>query len=320
MTWLRALAVLFALVCLPAASCDVKPVSPVPAAGGLTSTGGASAVGGSVQGGDGGQIGGSSGAIGGSSTVETTVVAAVEFPVCNPPTKKAKPFDPSKVRLGRKAAPITKHRKVSYQSLPEAKPVFWRSTVPWALNQADLGACVGFATVQARLSEPFKLDTIPGKPTTFEALNQLARDVYSSATSLDLFPGSWRPDDTGSSGDAGMKAAIAKGLFAGYSTVDSLAGLQSALRYGPLSVGVDWFQGFFSPSRCGSVSKGQTAPVGGHQITAVGDDPDRKVIWLLTSWDNDFGVCLGSHCGYFHMSYGLVSELFAAGADAEQPR
>lgn len=320
---LNALAILFAVVFCVGASCDVKPVGPTPSViGGAPSTGGASAVGGVSQGGASSGIGGSSVSSGGSpsgTTASTVAVAPVEFPACNSATHKAKPVDRSKMRLGRKATPIVEHRKVSYQAYSEAKPVFWRPTVPWALNQADLGACTGFATVQARLTVPFPLGTIPGQPTTLKEFNQLGRDVYSAATFLDPFVGHWPDEDTGSNGASALRVAVERGLFKSYSSIDSLAGMQMALQSGPVIFGIDWYEGFFYPSRCGEASKGKTAVVGGHEITGVGDDPDRKIIWLETSWDNDFGVCFGSHCGYFYLTYGAVAEAFAAGAEAEQP-
>jgi hypothetical protein len=257
-------------------------------------------------------------ATGGGSATGGTTVAEVRFPECNSAAAKIKPIDRTKIKLGRKHGPIVKSRKASYEIDASAKSVFWRATVPWALDQADLGACTGFATVQARLTRPFLLSTIPVTPTTLAEFEQLGRDVYSGATKRDQWPGVWPPTDTGSSGSAALDEALARHLFDGYGTVSSLAEMQRALQSGPLIFGVDWYNGMFSPSRCGEI-KATGAVRGGHEIAIVGLDVDAKTVWGETSWGNEFGVCIEGHCGYFYMTYGMVSQLFAAGGEAEQP-
>lgn len=309
-SWQHLLLTLTLLCGLPYAACRyTEPVTPQPVAtGGTVSTGGTTAAGGASA------TGGQS-ATGGTTA---TTIAEIRFPACNPASHSAKPIDHSKVKLGRRHVPISKARKASYEIDLTAKSVFWPPTVPWALNQGDLGACTGFAVVQARLTQPFTLQTIPGTPTTKGALEQLGRDVYSGATRRDVWKGAWPPDDTGSSGSAALDEAVARRIFNSYSTVSSLAEMQRALQSGPLIFGVDWYDGMFKPARCGEIkATGQIR--GGHEIAIVGLDVDAKTVWGETSWDNDFGVCLDSHCGYFYMTYGLVSQLFAQGGEAEQP-
>jgi hypothetical protein len=186
------------------------------------------------------------------------------------------------------------------------------------MSWCDLGGCTGFTAIQARINSPFVLESIPGSPTTKEAFEELGRQIYHLATMRDAWEGVWPPEDTGSSGKAAIEAAISLNLFKSYKWLDSLADVQRALRISPVMFGSDWYEGMFYPSRCGEI-KASGKVKGGHEYLLVGDDPDDKTLWGLTSWDNDFGVCLDEHCGYFKMSYGMFSDLLAQSGEAQLP-
>lgn len=311
--WQHLLLVLvLSMLALPAAMCTRDPSAPTPSIGGQPSAGGSSVGGATSQGGA--TASGGSLATGGTTS---TTVERVRFPDCNQ-TQKVKQTDRSKLKLGRKVSQLTKHQKASYTTATNVHSAFWRSLISRPLNQRNLGACTGFAPMQVRVNLPFSLLNLPGPWVTIEDFEAVARDIYGGATKRDPWPGSWPPTDTGSNGESALDEALARGIFAGYRTIDSLAELQTALQSGPVIMGVDWYEGFFSPTRCGE-AKATGAIAGGHEVAIVGVDVDDKKVWWLTSWDEDFGVCLDGHCGYGYWTYGTVSDLFSRGADAHQP-
>lgn len=304
---------------LVATACPVQPspITPPPSptpAGGTTSTGGTGGLGGATS------TGGVTSFGGATATAPTT--SAVQFPACNPPTHKAAPVDRSRLKLGRKRGPLSKARKASYVEAPGVHSGFWAPLVPNALDQRDLGACTGFATVDARLSRPFALFTLPkpyGEFSTLADFEGLARDIYSGATRRDPWPGSWPPDDTGSNGESALNEAISRGLFKSFTSVSTLAELQNALQSGPCIGGFDWYDGMFSTTNCGQISP-TGAIAGGHEVAIVGLDVDKKEFWLLNSWGNDWGVSLGKHGGYFNVTYGTMAQWLAQGGEIECPR
>lgn len=301
---------------LVATACPVQPspVTPSPSpthAGGTTSSGGSGGLGGATS------TGGVTAFGGATATAPTT--SAVQFPVCNPPTHKATPVDRSKLKLGRKRGPLSKARKASYVEAAGVSSAFWPPLIPSAIDQRDLGACTGFATVDARLSKPFALFTLPkpyGEFSTIADFEGLARDIYSGATKRDPWPGSWPPNDTGSNGSSALAEAKSKGVVDSFYSVATLADLQIALQSGPCIAGVDWYDGMFSPDNCGQLSM-TGAIAGGHEVAFVGVDVDRKLIWGLNSWGDGFGVRWENHGGYFNLTYGTVSKLLAADGEIE---
>lgn len=287
------------------------PPQPSPSAGGATSVGGAS-----------GSAGATVGGFGGATATTVTTAAAVEFPACNPPSHKVAPIDRSKLKLGRKKGALAKKRKASYAVSETAQSGFWGPLIISALNQRDLGACTGFATIGARVSQPFSLFTLPnpyGEASTLADFEQLARDDYSGATKRDPWAGAWPPNDTGSNGESALKEAISRGLFKSFASVSTLAELQNALQSGPCIGGFDWYDGMFSTTNCGQISP-TGAIAGGHEVAIVGLDVDKKEFWLLNSWGNDWGVALGKHGGYFNVTYGTMAQWLAQGGEIECPR
>lgn len=301
---IHALAVIaLALSCLMAAHCTYRP-SPTPGTGGTVSTGGTS----QATGGTSYDVAGSAG-VAGSVIVATGGTPAIDWPECAPPTQKARPI--VRHQLGRKHSAIKRKARASYAvlSLPD---VFWRPLTP-ALDQRDLGACTGFATLQCRLSEPWKWSGILDIPQ----LEALARSIYSGATKRDIWPGTWPPTDTGSGGQWALDEALHQGVFAQYVAIDSFEDLQLALQKGPCISGVDWYDGFFSPDRCGAIKK-TGAVVGGHEIVISGIRYSTKQILARTSW-GEFGVDYQGKSGFFWWTFGDYQALIAAGGDIHCP-
>ena len=287
------------------------PVPPSPPAevGGYPWAGGAPSTGGVESGG--------SVATGGAYVAGSPSTVAIEWPECASKAQKAKPADIERYRralMPKREKVIHRRARASYTvlDLPNA---FWLPLAP-TLDQLDLGSCTGNAAVQVRVSKPW---TWVGSFDPLE-LEKLAVSVYSDATKLDPFEGSYPPDDTGSDGDSVMTVMQRRGLISGWSHVVTLEGLQRALQSGPCVMGSSWYTGMFSPDRCGQIALTGAAE-GGHEYTIKGIDFATKRVLGLNSWGNDWGAKLkGGQGGFFWLKFGDVQRLMNEGAEIECPQ
>src|SRR5512144_770809 len=87
------------------------------------------------------------------------------------------------------------------------------------LDQGTLGSCTGMAGTGALGTQPFYdkvgRNVLP-PPNDDDACEQFAVQLYSDATKVDPFPGSYPPEDTGSSGLAICEVLNARGTIRGY--------------------------------------------------------------------------------------------------------
>jgi hypothetical protein len=195
--------------------------------------------------------------------------------------------------------PLGRHVRHDSRSKMYAAPEVDSSTfvkVDWAdsvlLDQGQLGSCTGNATVGNLGTAPF-LSTLPSGTTLDEPL---AVKIYSLATNLDSYSGSYPPTDTGSDGLSAAKAAKQLGYISGYTHALSLNAALAALQNGPVITGVSWYEGFDNPDSNGLVSiSGQVR--GGHEFVIVGHDPATQLVKARNSWGSSFGVD-----GYFYFS------------------
>lgn len=172
------------------------------------------------------------------------------------------------------------------------------------LNQGDLGSCTGNAMCGLLGTDPY-YSTL----TTDQQVNltePFAVDVlYHLATTLDEFPGTYTPDDTGSSGLAVAKAAQGEGLIAGYLHPLNLADGLAALAIVPTIVGTNWYDSFDEPDANGQVSISPNAGVrGAHEYELLGFDTIAKMVWAVNSWGEDYG-----EKGYFGFSFDTFDRL-----------
>lgn len=294
-----------------ACTLDRPPVTPIPSAGG--SSGGASFVplesGGSA--GTTSAAGGSAagGVAGSASTSPDTV--AIEWPECDQVARQAKPSDVQRLRLllmPERPQQIKRKIRASYQLL-ELPSVNWPPLGP-TLEQIG-SSCVGNAIVQMRVSRPW---TWSGTLNA-EALEYIAMGVYDDATTIDEFAGQHPPDDTGTSGEAGVIASVKRGLFSRWLRVVSFEGLQHALQLGPCVTGTAWYTSMFSPNRCGQLDVSGVVE-GYHEWKVNGIDFKTKRILGLNSW-GPWGARLRSsgERGYFWLTFGNFQRLLNEGAD-----
>lgn len=151
-------------------------------------------------------------------------------------------------------------------------------------DQGSLGSCVGNAMAGLLDTEPWHHAHL-GERTAIK--------LYELATQLDGYPGTYPPDDTGSSGLAVCKAAKQLGYISAYHHAFGLQQALGALVVAPLIIGIDWFDSFDSPTGDGELVITPNAAVrGGHELEVSMIDVDRKIIGGWNSW-GDWGPLHG---------------------------
>lgn len=187
----------------------------------------------------------------------------------------------------------------------------WPRSIP-ILDQGNLGSCTGNAMTGALGTSP-DFDSLPaGHPALDE--NE-ALSLYSAATKLDPYNGSYPPTDTGSDGLSVCKAAKNAGLISGYTHCTDLATMEQALQSGPVIVGVNWYSSFDTPNGSGYVAISSGAYVrGGHEFVVRGIDPATKMFHADNSWGTGYGAS-----GSFSFSYDTMARLLAEQGDCTVP-
>ena len=184
------------------------------------------------------------------------------------------------------------------------------------LNQGDLGSCTGNAGTGALGTQPF-YDTV-GKgvladPEDPAANEEFAVHLYSDATEVDPFPGTYPPDDTGSSNLAICKVLKTRGTIRGYRWARSAYGFLNLLQSGPVLQGMPWYDAFFTPGDGGFIDADpawkSSRVVGGHAIVAVGVELDtsdafNSAITYANSWGTGW-----ADGGYFRMRLRTYEQL-----------
>jgi hypothetical protein len=191
------------------------------------------------------------------------------------------------------------------------------------LDQGELGSCTGNAGTGALGTQPF-FDAAGSSvlPSTSDAGvgEKFAVELYSDATVVDGYPGSYPPDDTGSSGLAICKVLKSRGTINGYRWARSAYGFLRLLQSGPVLQGMPWYKAFFEPDKDGFIDSDphwtSSGIAGGHEIEAVAVELDTKdafnsVITYVNSWGTGWG-----DSGRFRMRLRTYEQL--TGVDLKQ--
>jgi hypothetical protein len=153
------------------------------------------------------------------------------------------------------------------------------------LDQGNLGSCTGNACVGALGTDPI-YPTVPANVTLDE---HEAVALYSAATLVDPYPGSYPPDDTGSDGLSAATAARNLGLASGFTHAFTLNALLTGLQTGPAMIGSVWLTGMDTPTSSGMI-RATGSVRGGHEYVADEIDVDRQVIGITNSWGDSYGL------------------------------
>lgn len=206
-------------------------------------------------------------------------------------------------RLGRHVRhdPRSLRYQVAAAPLGDLKSIRHQRYIP-VLDQGDLGSCTGNAALGA-LGTGALFEALAGsllRPSQTDAATdeKQAIALYSAATALDDYDGTYPPTDTGSDGLSVAKAAQAKGMISGYTHATSLEAALTALAARPVITGVNWYDSFDQPSDKGLITITKRASVrGGHEFVLEELDVDGRLVWFTNSWTEQWGVdgraCLG---------------------------
>lgn len=195
-------------------------------------------------------------------------------------------------------------RSKAYKALlaPQPKTVRHVRNVP-IYDQGQIGSCTGNAASGCVSTAPFA-----HHGNEAEALS-----VYEDATKIDAVPGTYPPDDTGSSGLAVCDVLKKRGLITGYGHTFDLDSLLRALTLGPGIVGMTWLAGCDRPG-VGGLIRYEGSVEGGHEIVLAGLDVDEKVVIFDNSWGAGWG-----DKGSFRMSFADLEKALKDRADAIFP-
>jgi hypothetical protein len=152
-------------------------------------------------------------------------------------------------------------RKVDFRSVRHQSSI-------GILDQGSVGSCTGNAGTSAIYHAPYVSGVV--KPWAYPASESGAVSLYSDATKVDPFAGSYPPTDTGSDGLSIAKVLKAKGIISGYLWAFTLDEALAQLMKTPLLTGIPWLNSMFdttSDGHAGHVVVNQmSGAAGGHEI------------------------------------------------------
>jgi hypothetical protein len=176
----------------------------------------------------------------------------------------------------------------------------WERIIP-ILDQGSLGSCCGNAGTGALGTQPFYDrvgKTVFGNAADAAALENFAVRLYSDATKIDPYPGTYQPTDTGSSGLAICQVLRNRKTISGYRWARTAQGFLQLLQAGPVLMGMAWMNAFFNPDRNGFIDSDPHWPTsglaGGHEVEVIGVELDGRdlfnsVITFCNSWTAQWG-------------------------------
>ena len=171
------------------------------------------------------------------------------------------------------------------------KTVLHQTAAP-VLNQGQVGSCVGNAVAQC-------LNTMSFTRARFAAyvagvlhrpyLNEDdALSLYIAATTIGGGP-AYPPNDAGSDGLSGCKAAVQAGYLTAYRHAFSFDEFLLALQDQPVIVGTNWYESMFAPNTSSGMVEVSGNMVGGHEYLVLGADIERQFVTLRNSWGPGWG-------------------------------
>lgn len=223
-------------------------------------------------------------------------------------------IDQQDVRLGRQVVHDPRSRRFAFPltavDLP-TQPFRHRLYNPRTTPRQRVGCCTG-------VDQMVKCNALGNRRIGVVLGMAEAERLYSRASQIDPWPGSWPPEDTGSSGLAACKTALDQGLITRYEWL--FAGARQVLaalvggagRKGRcVGVGTWWTSEMFRPDPQTQLVRPTGARVGGHQWTITGWEPKYKAFEGLCWWGTEFGAN-----GRFRIRFEDLDALLADDGDA----
>ncbi|GAA3537190.1 hypothetical protein GCM10022419_016280 [Nonomuraea rosea] len=185
-------------------------------------------------------------------------------------------------------------------------PIRWQRRSP-ITDQGGIGSCTGHAMAGVIGTDGLNRT---GRSDVGE---ELALELYALATRLDIWPGEYPEQDTGSSGTAVVEAAKQLGHIRSYWYTRSLQGALRALQFGPCVVGFPWLTGCEDP-RADALVPYTGHSKGGHEVELVGWEPAEQRFVFANSRGPDYG-----DNGFFRMTYRDLGHALRLGGDVILP-
>jgi len=199
---------------------------------------------------------------------------------------------------------------------PADQPVYWNPGV--VLDQGQDGSCVGHGVVAEYLASPvrgrFVRENRPG-PYEAEAGHEEAVAVYNRAKEIDEWEG---VNYDGTSVRAGMLVGRERGWYGGFAWAMNTDELRTALREGPVVLGIEVRENMFDPDH-GLLDIGGTV-AGGHCILATGYTPFyRRAKGPAYRLRNSWGTSWALNGSAYIREADLAEILFGTGGEAAVP-
>ena len=185
------------------------------------------------------------------------------------------------------------------------RSVSWTRRTP-VLDQGQVGSCTGNAatgwlgtdSAAGRAGTSVVIGAAGAAasrgrftPGRWRLDEDFALRLYSLATALDDLPGTYPPQDTGSSGLGVAKALRTLGLAGTYRHAFSEPAMAAALQSGPVIIGVPWLVSMETPRSNGRIPIDPASGVaGGHEVEVAALDVERGRYWITNSWGTGWGL------------------------------
>jgi hypothetical protein len=174
------------------------------------------------------------------------------------------------------------------------------------LDQGNVGSCTGNAGDSCIYHEPYMIGQL--KPWLYPPTEAGAVALYTAATAVDPYPGTYPEQDTGSDGLTIAKVLKGKGVISGYLWAFTLGEALAQLGDTPVITGIPWYHSMFETTSTGHaghiVVRQDSGLAGGHEICvdevfldglqslAVADlDANLDRVWVggPNSWGTSWG-------------------------------
>lgn len=166
------------------------------------------------------------------------------------------------------------------------------------LDQGQIGACTGNASVSCAYHQPFTAG-LDAPAWSYAPNEDGGRAWYHDNTANDDYPGTWTPDDTGSDGLTSSKMAVKAGIASGYQAALDLDSSLQALMKAPGITGIPWYQSMFDAPASGLLTVDASSGLaGGHELcvdeVVAENVPGNGTGELLVGGPNSWGVSWGA--------------------------
>lgn len=197
-------------------------------------------------------------------------------------------YDQKDPRLGRKVEHDSRSLQFAVEEPRKLKEVdvFHADEAP-ILDQGQVGGCVGFTGADILNTDFFR--SVRNQHNSGNYFNDDdGLRFYHDATVSDSYPGTYPPNDTGSSGLGLAKALKKAGFITRYKHCFAWRSFQTAVQSQPVALGTVWTNSMFKPDKNGVLKVGTINDAniaGGHEYMARGISYTRGLVLCRNHWN-----------------------------------